>query len=448
MHKHLTVEYEIVGTGGSLHSYEMDGRLLETLHASALPVVAPQVVILAATYGYTAELIAERKRVLTKELYELQAIRHRRVCGLTVSREQNKRLRKMPELQQRLKRLATIRPGSTDVLDVVQRRIETHGGGNLLFLNGRDPEPIPEWAKTGIDRDGDGDVDADDLDALDDVNALFGDPTPDQPKLLDIKYLIMGHDSDKQTSDDELTRSGYPRNYIRGQDGRVTVEAENDDYGRAYLETTILLGAPPTLPVLEVRRATYGHCTDLTKMFDVTQEVRKIADAQGGFRLDITPDDDLERLFRDPCPGIRKQLKIGYMVRGFSGTLRLDEHPMNHLRASLRIGYPPDAAEDPFRPKEAQAPKLVSMGRVLALQTPKIDPRIQIREVTTTLDPGYLDMLAKLANEEKLLELREEKKKRKAERAEKRAKHKALLAELEAADADSPSSRPTTPAPS
>ena len=104
------------------------------------------------------------------------------------------------------------------------------------------------------------------------MNALFGDPTPDQPKLLDIKYLIMGHDSDKQTSDDELTRSGYPRNYIRGQDGRVTVEAENDDYGRAYLETTILLGAPPTLPVLEVRRATYGHCTDLSKMFDVTQE--------------------------------------------------------------------------------------------------------------------------------------------------------------------------------
>ena len=108
MHKHLTVEYEIVGTGGSLHSYEMDGRLLETLHASALPVVAPQVVILAATYGYTAELIAERKRVLTKELYELQAIRHRRVCGLTVSREQNKRLRKMPELQQRLKRLGAV----------------------------------------------------------------------------------------------------------------------------------------------------------------------------------------------------------------------------------------------------------------------------------------------------------------------------------------------------
>ena len=36
-------------------------------------------------------------------------------------------------------------------------------------------------------------VDADDLDALDDVNALFGDPTPDQPKLLDIKYLIMGY---------------------------------------------------------------------------------------------------------------------------------------------------------------------------------------------------------------------------------------------------------------
>ena len=45
MHKHLTVQYEIVGTGGNLTSYEMDGRLLEPIHASALPVVAPQVLL-------------------------------------------------------------------------------------------------------------------------------------------------------------------------------------------------------------------------------------------------------------------------------------------------------------------------------------------------------------------------------------------------------------------
>ena len=39
-----------------------------------------------------------------------------------------------------------------------------------------------------------------------------------------------------QTSDDELTRSGYPRNYIKGHDGRMTEEAENNEFGRAYLE--------------------------------------------------------------------------------------------------------------------------------------------------------------------------------------------------------------------
>ena len=217
MHKHLTVEYEIVGTGGSLHSYEMDGRLLEKLHASALPIVAPQVVILAATYGYTADLIAERKRVLTKELYELQAIRHRRVCGLTVSREQNKRLRKMPELQQRLKRLATIRPGSTDVLDVVQRRIETHGGGNLS-LNGRDPGR-PRVGQDGHRPRRRRRRRRRRLRGARRPERALRRPDARAAKLLDIEYLIMGHDSDKQTSDGELTRSGYPRNYIRGQDG-------------------------------------------------------------------------------------------------------------------------------------------------------------------------------------------------------------------------------------
>ena len=59
--------------------------------------------------------------------------------------------------------------------------------------------------------------------------------------------------------------------------------------------------------------------------------------------IHLPPGVHLEKLFRDPCPGIRKQLKIGYMVRGFSGTLRLDEHPMNHLRASLRTALSRDA---------------------------------------------------------------------------------------------------------
>ena len=42
-----------------------------------------------------------------------------------------------------------------------------------------------------------------------------------------------------QTSDDELTRSGYPRNYIKGHDGRMTEEAENNEFGRAYLEVKV-----------------------------------------------------------------------------------------------------------------------------------------------------------------------------------------------------------------
>ena len=37
----------------------------------------------------------------------------------------------------------------------------------------------------------------------------------------------------------------------------------------------------------------------------------------------------------------------------------------------------------------------------IGIVPPKIDPRVQIKEVTTTLDPGYLNMLAKLANAER-----------------------------------------------
>ena len=100
---------------------------------------------------------------------------------------------------------------SQDVTDLVQRRIEQYGGGTVLYLAGRDADGVPEWAKAiGVDRDGDGDVDSDDGDALDDLNAIFGDPTPDQPKLLNIVYTVLGHDSDKQVRASSSLAPGCP----------------------------------------------------------------------------------------------------------------------------------------------------------------------------------------------------------------------------------------------
>jgi hypothetical protein len=39
----------------------------------------------------------------------------------------------------------------------------------------------------------------------------------------------------------------------------------------------------------------------------------------------ISTEDDLKSLFKDPCRGVRKQLRVLYGARGLNGTLQVDD---------------------------------------------------------------------------------------------------------------------------
>ena len=120
--------------------------------------------------------------------------------GLAVSAADNKRLREMPKHARELKRLNDLRVGFVDVREHIQRRIELAGGAVLFFGGSTPNDELPSWARVtlagkehlGID-----------LGAVDDLNAIFGNPTPGQTKLLSIDYVIVGHDAERKTEASE-----------------------------------------------------------------------------------------------------------------------------------------------------------------------------------------------------------------------------------------------------
>ena len=98
------------------------------MSVAASPSIAPQILIENATYGWTPDLLAGRKKATQKKIFDLQAIRQRRSVGLAVSAADNRKLRELPELQDELKRLNKLREGFVDIRDHVQRRVELAGG--------------------------------------------------------------------------------------------------------------------------------------------------------------------------------------------------------------------------------------------------------------------------------------------------------------------------------
>ncbi|CAN0456527.1 unnamed protein product, partial [Phaeothamnion confervicola] len=67
-------------------------------------------------------------------------------------------------------------------------------------------------------------------------------------------------------------------------------------------------------------------------------QIRYIICQQGGERLFISTDEDLQRLFRDPCRGVRKKLRVTYSARGFAGSIRVPE-ANGHLISDVLIGF-------------------------------------------------------------------------------------------------------------
>ncbi len=49
---------------------------------------------------------------------------------------------------------------------------------------------------------------------------------------------------------------------------------------------------------------------------------------------------NLDKIFTNPCRGLKKQLKISYLTRGFSGAIRIREKD-DLLVAAVELGYPP-----------------------------------------------------------------------------------------------------------
>ena len=76
---------------------------------------------------------------------------------------------------------------------------------------------------------------------------------------------------------------------------------------------------------------------------DVTLEVQSMVE---GRKLHIGTDVDLTKSFsKDPCPGMRKKLRIAYVTRGFIGAIRVRER--NDLFVTtIELGYPAVAGED------------------------------------------------------------------------------------------------------
>lgn len=342
--KCLTIEYEIMGKAGEFYEYELDGKLQNTISIEASPSISPQIIILSATYGWTEQLLAERKKETHRVLFDLQAISERRRMGLAVSAKDNMRLREMPKHAKELKRLNDLRVGFVDVREHIQRRIELAGGAVLFFGGATPTSELPSWARVTLaGRESVGI----DLNAVDDLNAIFGNPTPNQTKLLSIDYVIVGHDAERKTEAAESTSSGYESNFINQRKGRLATLVEEDDAGRASCDESILLGIPTILPSIEVRYATYGHPTNPKQVWNVTSEMRALANQQGGQRLHIDTTMSLYDLFGDPCVGMRKKLTIRYYVRGFHGCTTVEERPQNHLATDIALGFIGEG-HDPF----------------------------------------------------------------------------------------------------
>ena len=83
------------------------------------------------------------------------------------------------------------------------------------------------------------------------------------------------------------------------------------------------------------------------QVWNVTSEMRALANQQGGQRLHIDTTMSLYDLFGDPCVGMRKKLTIRYYVRGFHGCTTVEERPQNHLSTDIALGFVTEG-HDPF----------------------------------------------------------------------------------------------------
>jgi len=140
-----------------------------------------------------------------------------------------------------------------------------------------------------------------------------------------------------------MTKSGHPRNFITNKSARIAIVCKDREDGKGYMNESLIFRTDLAAPVISISRATYGFLKDPRFVVDVTLEVQaQVVDR----KLRIPTDMPLDKIFvKDPCPGIRKQLKVEYVTRGFIGAVRVREVNDGWI-SNVELGYPPVPLED------------------------------------------------------------------------------------------------------
>ncbi len=318
--KDLRIHFEICGRSGELINDELRGHLVKRMHLEFSPTIKPLIFVLSATYGITPQGRRTRMDEIRKSLKKIEQIEHRRANGQHPSREESILLFKKPELLSDFEMLRDAEVGFVDIRDKVQRLADQGG-------------PMLEWHMDRFD-----------------ANAAFGNPQPGKPKLLEISLESPGHDSERETGSAEMTGSGHPRNFITNKSAKFCV-AVKDVPGKGHSSTlafgqlreTLCFKTDQAAPTIHITRATYGVLSDPERLVDVTLEVQSMVK---GKILHIGTDVDLTSAFsKDPCPGMRKQLRVCYVTRGFVGNVRVAEKDDLFI-TNIELGYPPVAEAD------------------------------------------------------------------------------------------------------
>ena len=317
--KDLRVNFEVCGRSGEVISDEIRGHLIKRVHVEFSPTIKPLIFVLSATYGITPTGRKTRMDEIRRLQKQITGIDHRKEQGMMPSRDELKLLFLRAELKADFEMLRDAEVGFIDIRDKMQRLAD--GGGNIL-----------EFHKDRFD-----------------VNAAFGNPQPGKPKLLELNLESPGHDSERETGSAEMTGSGHPRNFITNKSGKFCL-AVQDIAGKGHMGTafgklkeTLTFKTDQTAPTIHITRATYGILSDPERVVDVTLEVQNMVK---GKVLHISSDLDLVDAFsKDPCPGMRKKLRICYVTRGFVGQTRVRELNDQFI-TNVELGYPPVAEAD------------------------------------------------------------------------------------------------------
>jgi len=271
------------------------------------PVINPLIWVQSATYGMTMHGQRERMHMVGKEIAKINAIEHRKSLGMLVQAHEVKIIKDKPQLMADKKMFKEMPIEFVDISKKLQILADKQGGALL---------------KIGKEFH---------------ANVVFGNPLPGMKKVIECSLVCHGHDSERRTDSYEMTPSGFPRNSILGKESRFNILVEDGEDGLGHLKEELLFETYNSSPLVVITKALYGHPVDLRRNIDVTKVIQEFVK---GRRLYIGTDVNLDDLLSNPCPGVKKTLRINYVTRGFQGAIRVREKD-DHLSATLELGYPP-----------------------------------------------------------------------------------------------------------